>query len=416
MYPRRKDDDLYEEDTYDEEEVYQDERRRPLRGRGSGSSKRSSFGTIAFIFSLCVIVVAVVLYTYVFDSAQITIVPKYKDINDISKSFVFSRGGMEQSAIPFIVQTASISKSKTLSPSESRKVEAKASGKVTVYNNYDSSPQKLIKNTRFESSKGKIYRINQSISIPGKKGGVPGSIEVTLYADSTGSEYNIDTTRFTIPGFKGTPRENAFYAKSKGPIAGGSSGSMSLVSISDLNAAKDSFAVELTKDVQSEVMKIKKEGYIPLYTVSEVVFEDNEQDVLKGVTSEYKVTATGNLMLANGPKLAEALAKTLGDYDGAPVRVANVEGLTFTRKQSDHISTGSGTIPILVEGKSRVVWQSDTDSIKELVKGKRRDEFKPLMKTVNSVESAEISFSPLWLSTFPSDLSKLIVTESLPKR
>ena len=35
----------------------------------------------------------------------------------------------------------------------------KASGKITVYNNYGSAPQKLIANTRFQTSDGKVYRI-----------------------------------------------------------------------------------------------------------------------------------------------------------------------------------------------------------------------------------------------------------------
>jgi hypothetical protein len=62
------------------------------------------------------------------------------------------------------------------------------------------------------------------------------------------------------------------------------------------------------------------------------------------------------------------------------------------------------------------VWQTDSNAIKELVKGKDRDDFKPLMKTINSIESAEINFSPLWLSSFPGDASKIQITESLPKR
>jgi hypothetical protein len=38
------------------------------------------------------------------------------------------------------------------------------------------------------------------------------------------------------------------------------------------------------------------------------------------------------------------------------------------------------------------------------------------MKTINSIESAEISFSPFWLSHFPDQDKKLTVEESLPKR
>ncbi len=415
MYPRRnREDELYDDEGYDDEE---NDRKLPPRraDRSRYPRKRTSLGTISFIFVVVALVVGVTLYTYVFDSATITVVPKYKDVGGVGKTFLFSRAGLDTTSIPYVVESTSLSRTKTLTLSESRKVEAKASGRIIVYNNYDSAPQKLIKNTRFESSKGKIYRINQSIEVPGKKGATPGSVEVTIYADSNGADYNVDTSTFSIPGFKGTARESAFYAKTKGPITGGSSGTMSLASLSDLNAAKDSLAVELGKSIQDEVLKIKKDGYTPMYSAVEVTYQDNEDEILRGVTGVYKVTATANLMLADAPKLAEAIAKTFGDYDNEPVRLTYVDTLTFTRKETDHV-TGSSTLSVLVEGKPRVVWQTDSDAIKDLVKGKKRDEFKPLMKTINSIESAEISFSPMWLSRFPSETSKLIVTESLPKR
>ncbi len=415
MYPRRnREEELYEEEEYDDQEEYTRPRTRGDE-RGRRAARKSSIGTVSFIVAVIALVVGVILYTYVFDTATITVVPKHKDVSNIGRVFLFSKNGTDPLAISYSVQSTSVSKSKLLTLSESRKVDAKASGKAIVYNNYDATPQKLIKNTRFESSKGKIYRINQSVEIPGKKGTTPGSIEVTLYADSNGADYNIDSTSFTIPGFKGSPRESAFYAKSKGPITGGSSGTMSLVSVSDLNAVKDSLAVELKKSASDEALKIKKEGYTPLYSALDITYEDNEAEVLKGGTDTYKVTATAHLMLADASQLAEAIAKTFGDYDGAPVRLTQADSLTYTKKQSDQVNATS-TLSILVDGRPRVVWESDTVAIKELVKGKPRDEFKPLMKTINSIESAEISFSPMWLSRFPSETSKLIITESLPKR
>jgi hypothetical protein len=413
MYPRRpQEEELYEDDPRDEQ-LRRGVHRDDIHSRRA--RRRVSINTILFIIGMIALVVGVSLYTYVFDTATITIVPKYKDIPTINQPFMFSREGGQGTGIPFIVASTSLSQSKTLSLSESRKVEAKASGKIIIYNNFDGSPQKLIKNTRFESSKGKIYRINQSIEVPGKKAGVPGSIEVTVYADSTGAEYNIAATDFTIPGFKGSARELAFYAKTKTAISGGSSGNVSLASLSDLNAAKDSLALELDKTIEEEAKKIQRDGYTPLYSASEVTYLDNENEILNGSTAVYKVTATVHVILVNAPKFAEALAKTFGDYDNAPVRLSDTDTLVYTRKETDHVTTGD-TFSILVEGKPRIIWVSDAESIKEMVKNKGRDEFKPLMKTINSIESAEISFSPRWLTHFPSENSKLIVIESLPKR
>lgn len=415
MYPRRRMDDV----RYEGEEPYEEE----VHNRRSGDNhnpvrrkyRESQLGTWIFIAVVVVFAIVAGLFTYVFDSATVTIVPKYKDIDNYNKTILFSQNNTDTNSVPFIVITASSTKNKILALSESKKVESKASGKVIIYNNYDSSPQKLIKNTRLESTSGKIYRINQSVTVPGKKGDTPGSVEVTVYADSNGSSYNTQATDFSIPGFKGTPQEKAFYARGKGAISGGSSGNVSSASLSDINAAKDGLALELAQEVKAALMKINKEGYIGLYGASEITYVDNESDVLNGVTGTYEVTATGHLILADASKLAETIAKEVRDYNNESVRLGYLETLTYSRKETDRIST-STPLSILVEGNPRIIWVSDTDGIKDMVSNKKRDEFKSLMKNISTIQTASISFSPLWLSTFPSDISKIAVVESLPKR
>jgi hypothetical protein len=415
MFPRRT--HTYEDNGYDE----QDERglydRNPvLRDpRTRYVHRNNSLGTLIFITTVLVLIVGVGLKTYVFDSATITVVPKYKDITKFSETISFSQKGVDPTSVPYVLESISRKKTKQLSLSESRKVEAKASGMITVYNNYDSEPQKLIKNTRFESSKGKIYRISQSISVPGKKGDIPGSVDVEVYADSNGAEYNIEKTDFTIPGFKGSPRFTGFYAKSKGAITGGSSGNVSLASLSDVNAAKDELALELSQEIKTELAKVKKEGYVGMYSAIQVEYDDNESAILKGGVNTYEVTATGYLMFADVSKLASAVARNLSGYVNQPVRLASPENIIFTKKESDSAKS-EAPILLLVEGDPRVVWTSNSESIKEMVIGKKRDEFKAIMKNIDGIEGAEISFSPLWLRSFPDDTTKIHVLESLPKR
>lgn len=415
MYPRSR----RQEDQYEEEQVYREDDRRREDRRVPTQVRRvrreNPLATWIFIIAILILAIGAGLLTYVFNSATVTIVPKYKDILDFNKTITFTQKADSQTDIPFIVETTSLKKSKTLSLSESKKVESKATGKVVIYNNYDGSPQKLIKNTRLESSAGKIYRINQSVTVPGKKGDTPGSVEVTVFADSTGTSYNSPLTDFTIPGFKGTPREKTFYGRSKTTLAGGSSGNVSSASLSDMNAAKDSLAIELAQEIKAALLKIEKEGYIGLDSASEIVYVDNESEILKGTTGTYEVTATGYLIFAHAGKLSQAIATNLRDYSQEPVRLGYIDTLMFTRKDSDHIAS-STALSILVEGKPRVIWVSDADAIKEAVHGKKRDEFKPIMKGLTSIVGAEINFSPLWLSTFPSDMTKIKVIESLPKR
>jgi hypothetical protein len=142
---------------------------------------------------------------------------------------------------------------------------------------------------------------------------------------------------------------------------------------------------------------------------------DNEQALLQGSTSVYEVTATGYLMFAKGDELAHSVAQAVRDYKDADVRLDDTDKLSYSRKDADRLSQVQ-SLDILVEGSPRVVFLTDEAALKALVAGKKRSEFTSLMKGIDSIIGAEISFSPLWLSTFPEDVTKISIVESLPKR
>jgi hypothetical protein len=107
----------------------------------------------------------------------------------------------EENAIPFEIVRITRDDGRVVAASEETDVQKKASGRIVIYNNHNSSPQRLVKNTRFETPEGLIYRINESVTVPGAKieGGekVPGSVEAEVMADIPGQKYNIGLTDFT---------------------------------------------------------------------------------------------------------------------------------------------------------------------------------------------------------------------------
>jgi hypothetical protein len=151
--------------------------------------------------------------------------------------------------------------SETVKATGERQVDKKATGVIVIYNNYNSSPQRLIKNTRFATPEGLIYRITDSVTVPGKKGTVPGSVEATVTADQPGESYNVGLKDFTIPGFKGDPRYTAFYARSKTPLSGGFSGIQKIVADADRAKAKSAIEsrveTELVKQIVAQIPEDK---------------------------------------------------------------------------------------------------------------------------------------------------------------
>ena len=124
-----------------------------------------------------------------------------------------------------------------------KNVEKKSRGEITIYNAYSSQSQSLVANTRFESPDGKIFRIENKITVPGAKveNGkiIPAGIKMNVVADKVGAEYNIGPAKFTIPGFKGAPKYDGFYARSESQMAGGFVGELVYPTDDEIKTAKE---------------------------------------------------------------------------------------------------------------------------------------------------------------------------------
>ena len=146
-----------------------------------------------------------VFVSNLFHSAVLSVSPRVAAAA-ISDDLVAKRaGGLTYQAVTLKEEGSS-----TVKATGEEAVSKKASGTVVIYNNYNSSSQRLIKNTRFETPEGLIFRVSDSVTVPGKKGSTPGSVEATIVADEPGDKYNVGLKDFTIPGFKGDPRYATF--------------------------------------------------------------------------------------------------------------------------------------------------------------------------------------------------------------
>jgi len=142
-------------------------------------------------------------------------------------------------------------------------VKVKSSGTITVFNAYSSTPQTLIANTRFLSQDGKLFRLSSALTVPGAKveAGkiISSSIDANVVADQPGEEYNIGSSHFTIPGFKGTSKYDKFYAESSEEMKGGYIGQAKIISQEDLDKVKSQLTelaqISLNEEFQSKFPK-----------------------------------------------------------------------------------------------------------------------------------------------------------------
>lgn len=244
------------------------ERQPKIRGIAVGGSFKKKF---LIIFGVAILVLAgtFVVLTFITNSATISINAQKGSIEYTGNLLVdtnITTADYAKNILPGRVVKTSQTISESFDATGKVNGGAKAKGKITVYNAYNTSPQILVQNTRFESPDGLIFRADARVTVPGAtlKNGeiVPSSVVINVTAAETGTAYNISPVRFTIPGFKGTDRFTGFYGESKDKFTGGSDGESTVVSAVDLkNAEKiagDKLFEQLDNELKNQIQSHEK--------------------------------------------------------------------------------------------------------------------------------------------------------------
>ncbi len=361
----------------------------------------------------------VLLIFGLFSGATVKVLPKTKSsvVDGVFKAVKKRTSGSE---LAFQVMVVTTQNSKKVSSTKERRIEKKASGKIIIYNTYNSSSQRLIKNTRFETSKGKIYKIKESIIVPGIKveqgKTVPGSIEAIVYADEPGESYNIKLTDFKIPGFKGGPRYKKFYARSQTEMTGGFSGLAKVPSEDDLKNANKELRNELNKKLISEANSQKPNGFI-LY--KDAMFISVDEKVKEEITNDsVKLTLGAKLygVIFNKTQFAKFIAEqSIASFDDSAVEIPELENLNFKIQNKESISPFDEDLRFSLSGNIKIIWSVNKDELKSKLLGtsKNKKKFESTMSEFPNIEKAEASIRPFWKRNFPNKKGKIKI-EILP--
>lgn len=372
---------------------------------------------------IAVIAMLVVLFPLFFSGAVVNVVPRSERVS-LKTDYMAKENADLPSIIPYKkIILLPEQRSKTVPLAFEKTVAQKASGTITIFNEYSAASQRLIKNTRFESASGKIYRIENSVVIPGMKivegKSVAGSIDAVAYGDAPGEEYNSDRTDFSIPGFKGDPRYKKFYARSQTPITGGFSGTIKVPSPEDIAAAqahlRDVLRGELIEKARLQVAQLPEPSV--LYDgATFIVFNDIEaRDA--SVADPSRITVEGTLygIMFENSVLSKFIAqKTIAGYDNSPVSVRNIADLTLAPKSEITDPASIKDFPFTLSGEAAIVWDVDYEALKQNLAGASKGEgFKSIVENVPSIKNAQALLQPFWKRQFPKDPKDITIQESL---
>ncbi len=393
------------------EYYYPKERQVPEKHINVSKSKKGKF-IFGGIASLVIIGFIVGMMT-VFASATIEITPKSQDVAVDMKISASLETDIE--TVKYEVIKLAKTKSVSVPAVGEEVVELKASGKIIVYNNFSTEPQRLIIRTRFESPKGLIYRIPESIIVPGKtiKDGktVPGSIEVEVFADEAGEKYNIEKTDFTIPGFKtDSARYSGFYARSSTDLTGGFIGNKKTVLPADKQTALQKIQSETEGELQKELQSKIPEDLALLQ--DSIIFKSKElptKDEGSSVLLEQEVTAyaiTLNTKSLSEKIISEYVASS-SEWQNIKAEVQDFSGLKMSGIPENPES--GEKMDLQISGTAKVRADIDVDAIAQrLINAPKKDAAK-LIDEFAGISSITSTLRPIWKQNFPKDIYRLHV-------
>lgn len=380
--------------------------RRPRKGR---SGKRLVL--VGIVAVVCI--AGGVLLSTVFAGAKVSLSPRTEAVTPpgtINAALNAPTGTLAYEIVQ-VTRTATT----TVPATGTKSVSRQASGVVTISNSYSTATQRLIANTRFEAPDGKIYRIRDSVTVPGMQGATPGTVSATLYADSPGDSYNRTTpTTFTIPGFKGDPRYSKFSARSDGPISGGLVGVEPAVAPADLSKAQAELQKKLNDEVTAAAAVAVLEGYVAVPGTLKITFGATAQTPASGNTASIVQSASATGAIVRVADLATAIARaSVQGYAGEAVLLDPSSQLTV---MAESTTLAQGTLVLTLNGTAVLIWQFDPAAVKQALLGKPKSEFETVIKSFqpavrcSAQNPCEASIRPFWHSSFPSNPDKITVT------
>ena len=393
------------------------------RNNWGGNGGKGFLGLSCLVwFGVLAVIVIVLSFIFWSMSATATVrVVLSQQTTAINDDFTTTREVNSEGVLLYEIIKLQEKITRDVQPTKEEDVKQKASGQIIVYNKHSEATQKLIINTRFESPDGKIYRINKAIVIPGAKGSgddmIPGSLEVTVYADEVGIEYNKGLVDFAIPGLKNTSLEGDIFARSKTEMSGGYDGILKSASEEDVK--------KTSEDLQQELRKSLLEGIRSKIGETDSVFYENAVfiDFITHVPTELSgngmltIEETGLLQVIVFDKKelsSEIAKKSLSSYDSSPVVVRNLDEINFVFENKEEFDPAvNESFNFVLSGTPHIVWEIDETAFKNDLAGLSKGSVSTIIQSHPSVRKIEAEIKPFWKGSFPDDPDAITIEEVL---
>lgn len=345
-------------------------------------------------------------------------------INPVRHDVVLQETKIALNTISHETVTTKSDSSEEVTANGTAKVDRKATGKVILYNAYNSSVQKLVAETRLETPNGLIYKLKTAVSIPGQKiingKPVPGSVEVEVEASETGEKYNQGFKDFNVVAYKGSDRYEGIYGRSKTALSNGFSGTVPNIAQKDIASSTSRIKEKINVDVDeffSKKAKEKGSNYVYIPSTKKVIFGEVQNNISKdGKTAILKIEATATAVLFDSTTLfaeiiknqSEQITEQIGSQSGFDTS----KEIVYTGDFSKLNVSLSGETSLQVTGTTSISSAIDITKVTKAVSGLSKEQAIGAIKRLVELETIEIDIRPWWNKKLPSVEKIEIKTEN----
>lgn len=363
-----------------------------------------------------VVVGAAALLSSLLGKTELTIYPEFRDPNVSAEFTAFPT--QTDGSLSYEIMTLEETQESQVQASGKIDIEEQATGIIEISKS-TAGAERLIKNTRFRSPNGNVYRIQESVVVPGAINGNSGSIQAEVFADDIGEEFNLPAgTTFDIPGFEEggfTDLFQAISATNPTPITGGFAGPQFQIDDGELNTARQAIQIELRNALLAKIDANKPAGMIAFpgavaITYNQLPAIEYGQDLVT-----IREQAILQIPLFKADDFGSFLAQeSVATYEGGPVRLEDPSQLIFNYSSattSNSVIANADSIGFSLTGKPRLIWEYDAEKLTKDLAGLPKTSISNAITAYPGIEKARVQVTPFWKRTFPENADEIEVIE-----
>lgn len=374
------------------------------------------------------LIVAVVIFLAIFGGglffsalmggAEVTVYPKHKEPN-VNAVFVAKKVA-KVDELAYEIMTLEAEGERQVKAKGEETVSTRTLGTLFIYNSQQKEPLRLVTNTRFESASGLIFKIKDSVVVPGYKTEAdgkktPGVITASVYADEVGPQYNIAPGKFTVPGFKNQPEYANIYGESTNAFTGGFNDKKFIIDDAELQTAQQALRTELRNSLLGRIDAEKPAGFTVFKDAVTFTYETLPSIAYGDNLATIKEKVLLRIPIFKETDFAQFIAKaTIPGFTNEPVRIADSTKLTFKYKGATTSSSDISNyteFSFNLEGKPQIIWTFDATKLKTDLLNTNKSPLTSVLSAYPAIERATAVVRPFWKSTFPSKIDNIKVTE-----